>query len=104
MKKFKKIVTVAPVILLSWGARVSAQTTSDATKALTEVQKAVSGMWQYAWAAALSVAALVGIIGAIICYTKWQQGDPNVTKTIAGWAGAVVAIIIMGMVLKTVFV
>lgn len=104
MKKFKKIATVAPVILLSWGARVSAQTAADATKALTDGQKAISGMWQYAWTFAMSIAALIGIVGIIICFTKWQQGDPNFGKTAGGWFAGVVGFVIMGIILKSIFV
>jgi hypothetical protein len=50
-----------------------------------------------------AVAAIVGLYGGFRCYSKWQHGDKEIGKDIAGWAGACIFIVVMGTVLKTIF-
>lgn len=100
-KLFTKGVLAGAWILLP--SLLTAQTTQNATKALNEVATSVGGLFENAWKVALSVAAVIGIVGAIVVYSKWQQGDPQVTRHVAGWFGSAVAVILMGVALRAIF-
>lgn len=52
----------------------------------------------------LAIGALVGLLGGIRCYTKWNTGDQDVMKSVMGWGGACVFLIIVGVVIKAFFV
>lgn len=52
----------------------------------------------------LAVGALVGLLGGIRCYTKWNTGDQDVMKSVMGWGGACVFLIVVGVVIKAFFV
>lgn len=89
-------------ILMCAGGVVLAAT-EDPNAVLNTISGKVSGLLDGAWKIALAVAGVLGVIGAIVCYGKFQQGDPNATKSVYGWAGAVIIFIVMGAVLKAVF-
>lgn len=104
MKITKKAVALPALLAAGTYSKLMAQASiQNANKALNEIASGVSGMFDSAWKVALAAAALVGIAGAIHVYIKWHKGDPNVTSAIAGWIGAIVVIILMGVALQTVF-
>lgn len=82
---------------------VSFAATDDPASVLNTISGKLSGLLDGAHKIAFSVAGVLGFIGAIVCYGKFQQGDPNATKHVYGWVGAVIIFVIMGAVLKAVF-
>ncbi len=50
-----------------------------------------------------AIAAIVGIIGGIRIYNKWQNGDQDVNKEIMGWAGACIFIMLVPTFLDAIF-
>ena len=50
-----------------------------------------------------AVAGVVGLIGGIRIFNKWQNGDQDVTKEIIGWVGAVIFILLVPTVLDSMF-
>ena len=51
----------------------------------------------------LYVGGVVGVVGAIRIYIKWNNGDQDVTKAIVGWGGACLFLVLSGGVIKLVF-
>lgn len=51
----------------------------------------------------LAIGAIVGLIGGIRVYVKWNNGDQDVTKSIMGWFGACLFLILVGVVIKAFF-
>jgi hypothetical protein len=51
----------------------------------------------------LAIGAAVGIFGAIRCYIKWQNGDQDTQKSIMGWAGSCIFLVVSGVVIKAFF-
>ena len=49
------------------------------------------------------IGGVVGLIGAVRCYIKWQSGDQDVQKSIMGWMGACVFLVVSGVVVKQFF-
>ncbi|MDR1182343.1 MAG: DUF4134 domain-containing protein [Bacteroidales bacterium] len=84
---------------------LSAQTSgiAKAKTALNTTTSEVSGLYDTAYKALLAIAAIVGIIGGFIVYSKWSSGDPNATKLAAAWFGAALFLAAVGVFIKAIF-
>jgi hypothetical protein len=51
----------------------------------------------------LAIGGIVGLIGGIRVYIKWNNGDQDVQKELIGWAGACIFLLMSGVVIKTFF-
>jgi hypothetical protein len=51
----------------------------------------------------LIVGAIVGLIGGVRVYIKWNSGDQDVQKSIMGWFGSCLFLIVVGIVIKAFF-
>ena len=49
------------------------------------------------------VGGVIGVIGAIRIYIKWNNGDQDVTQSIVGWGGAALFLVLSASVIKAVF-
>lgn len=51
----------------------------------------------------LVVGAIVGLVGGIRVFIKWNSGDQDVQKSIMGWMGSCVFLMVVGVVIKAFF-
>jgi hypothetical protein len=51
----------------------------------------------------LILGAIVGLIGGVRVYIKWNSGDQDVQKAIMGWFGSCLFLIVVGIVIKAFF-
>lgn len=52
----------------------------------------------------IAIGAVVGLIGGVRVYIKWQSGDQDTQKAIMGWFGACLFLILVGVVIRSFFV
>lgn len=50
-----------------------------------------------------AVGAIVGLIGAVKVYQKWNSGDPDTGKVAAAWFGSCVFLVVVAAVIKAFF-
>lgn len=50
-----------------------------------------------------SIGAVVGIIGAIKVFNKWNAGEPDTNKVAAAWFGSCIFLVVVATVLKSFF-
>jgi len=50
-----------------------------------------------------AVGAILGLIGAVKVYQKWNAGDPDTSKTAAAWFGSCVFLVVVATVIKSFF-
>ena len=50
-----------------------------------------------------AVGAIVGLIGAVKVYNKWNSGDQDTGKVAAAWFGSCVFLVIVATVIKSFF-
>jgi hypothetical protein len=50
-----------------------------------------------------AVGAVVGLIGAVKVYTKWNSGDPDTGKVAAAWFGSCVFLVVVATVIRSFF-
>ncbi|MGC4038722.1 MAG: DUF4134 domain-containing protein [Chitinophagaceae bacterium] len=49
------------------------------------------------------VGAILGLIGAVKVYQKWNSGDPDTGKVAAAWFGSCVFLVVVATVIKSFF-
>jgi len=50
-----------------------------------------------------AVGAVLGLIGGVKVYSKWNSGDPDTQKVAAGWFGSCVFLVVVATVLRAFF-
>lgn len=50
-----------------------------------------------------AIGAVLGLIGAVKVYSKWNSGDPDTGKVAAAWFGSCVFLVIVATVIKSFF-
>jgi hypothetical protein len=51
----------------------------------------------------LVIGGIVGIVGAIRVYSKWNSGDQDINKELMGWGGSCVFLVVSAVVIKAFF-
>lgn len=52
---------------------------------------------------ALVIGGLVGLIGAVRVYSKWNQGDNDVSKELMGWMGSCIFLVVSSLIVKAFY-
>lgn len=50
-----------------------------------------------------AIGAVVGLVGAIKVYNKWNHGDNDTSKVAAAWFGSCIFLVVVAIVLQTFF-
>lgn len=80
--------------------RASAQ---DVNAALNDANQQVRSYFDSGANLMYACGAIVGLIGAIKVYQKWNSGDPDTGRTAAAWFGSCVFLVIVATVLRAFF-
>lgn len=67
-----------------------------ATSSLTSYVDPVSSL-------TLAIGAVVGIIGGVRVYIKWNSGDNDINKELMGWGGSCFFMVLVSVVIKAFF-
>lgn len=80
-------------------ASLMAQSAQGIDQATSEVQSYVDPVANLI----IAIGAVVGLIGGIRVYIKWQSGDQDTQKALMGWFGACLFLILVGVVIRAFF-
>ena len=50
-----------------------------------------------------AIGAILGLIGAVKVYQKWNSGDPDTGKVAAAWFGSCVFLVVVATVIRSFF-
>ncbi|MDQ2178575.1 DUF4134 domain-containing protein [Marinifilum sp. D714] len=97
----KPFVQKGALLLLSlvYSFSLLAQSASGIDQATTEINSYVDPVSNLI----IAIGAVVGLIGGVRVYIKWQSGDQDTQKAIMGWFGACLFLILVGVVIKAFF-
>lgn len=98
MKRLNKIYFTVIAILANY-LSISAQGVAGIEAAQSELSTYVEPVGNLI----LVIGAIVGLIGAVRCYIKWNSGDQDVQKAVMGWGGACIFLVVSGIVVKAFF-
>jgi hypothetical protein len=103
LKKFKvaKIRFVLAVLLLFVGYVTALA--QDGVAGINEANQKVRSYFDAGTELMYAVGALLGLIGAVKVYQKWNAGDPDTGKVAAAWFGSCVFLVVVATVIKSFF-
>jgi len=95
---YQRLITFVIITYLAAG-HLLAQSSSGIDQATTEINSYVDPISNLI----IAIGAVVGLIGGVRVYIKWQSGDQDTQKAIMGWFGACLFLILVGVVIKAFF-
>ena len=98
MKRSLIVVVVVALVVLS--VSVYAQ---DGNAGINEANSKVRSYFAAGTNLMYAVGAVVGLIGAIKVYNKWNSGDPDTGKVAAAWFGSCVFLVVVATVIRSFF-
>ena len=96
-KKRKQLVSV---FLLFVSANIYAQ---DGNTGIDQATDMVKSYFDSGANLMYAIGALVGLIGGVKVYQKWNSGDPDTGKVAAAWFGSCVFLVVVATVIKSFF-
>lgn len=75
----------------------------DGVAGLNEANTKVRGYFDAGCKLMYAVGAVLGLVGAVKVYTKWNQGDNDTSKVAASWFGSCIFLVIVATVIKSFF-
>lgn len=98
-KKAMLCASVTTVLLLITVASIAQSGQDGINKANTEVR----GYFDVGTNLMYAIGAVVGLIGAVKVYQKWNSGDPDTGKVAAAWFGSCIFLVVVATVIKSFF-
>ncbi len=97
-KKSKALFTMSVLLILN--LVIKAQ---DGNAGINEANTKVRGYFAAGTNLMYAVGAVVGLIGAVKVYQKWNSGDHDTGKVAAAWFGSCVFLVVVATVIKSFF-
>jgi protein-S-isoprenylcysteine O-methyltransferase Ste14 len=88
------------LMLLGWCFTVYSQ---DGIAGINEANQKVRSYFDAGTELMYAIGALLGLIGAVKVYQKWNAGDPDTGKVAAAWFGSCVFLVVVATVIKSFF-
>lgn len=98
--KRRKALGLAIVIYLLTISLANAQ---DGNAGITEATMRIRSYFTTGTSLMYAIGALLGLVGAVKVYQKWNSGDPDTGKVAAAWFGSCVFLVIVATVLRSFF-
>ena len=95
----KKILLISAVLIYSVGIALA----QDGNAGITEATNKVKGYFDTGTDLMYAIGAVVGLIGAIKVYQKWNAGEPDTGKVASAWFGSCIFLVVVATVLKSFF-
>ena len=99
-EKLKKEMWLAVAIVLAVATEVGAQ---DGNAGIQEANTKVRSYFASGTSLMYAVGAILGLIGAVKVYQKWNAGDQDTSKVAAAWFGSCVFLVVVATVIKSFF-
>jgi len=96
----KTTILFTSLVLLLFNLLAHAQ---DGLAGINEANQKVRSYFDAGTELMYAVGALLGLIGAVKVYQKWNAGDPDTGKVAAAWFGSCVFLVVVATVIKSFF-
>lgn len=70
---------------------------------IQEATNKVKGYFESGCNLMYAIGAVVGLIGAVKVFNKWNAGEPDTNKVAAAWFGSCIFLVVVATVLKSFF-
>jgi hypothetical protein len=96
--KIKGLITFILVLFIS-----GVSYAQDGVAGINEANQKVRSYFDAGTELMYAVGAILGLIGAVKVYQKWNAGDPDTGKVAAAWFGSCVFLVVVATVIKSFF-
>lgn len=104
MKSVKVNLDLRKLILASGFLIInSASSAQDAVAGINDANTKVRSYFSAGTDLMYAVGAILGLIGAVKVYQKWNNGDPDTGKVAAAWFGSCVFLVVVATVIRAFF-
>lgn len=98
-KRFRQLA----LMLILLGANISLLLAQDGNAGINAATTQVRSYFQSGVNLMYAIGAIVGLIGAVKVFNKWNSGEPDTGKVAAAWFGSCVFLVIVATVLTSFF-
>ncbi|MFD3003165.1 DUF4134 domain-containing protein [Pontibacter toksunensis] len=100
----KATTAAALAILLTLSLAGDAQAQAgDGEAGIQQATDMISGYFDTGTSLMYAIGAIVGLVGAVKVYQKWNGGEPDTGKVAAAWFGSCIFLVIVATVLSSFF-
>lgn len=94
----KKPIALTLILVASLAAKAQ-----DGNAGINQANTMVRGYFATGTTLLYAIGAVVGLIGAVKVFNKWNSGEPDTTKVAAAWFGSCIFLVVVATVLKSFF-
>lgn len=76
---------------------------ADGSGGIQKAADEVAGYFDVGCTLMYAIGAVMGIIGAVKVFNKWNAGEPDTSKVASAWFGSCIFLVIVATVLKSFF-
>jgi phage-related minor tail protein len=98
LKKTNK--TIGSAILFALSTTISY---AQGVQGITAAESSLLGYVDPVASLCLVIGAVVGIIGGVRVYIKWNSGDQDINKELMGWGGSCLFMVLVSVIIKAFF-
>lgn len=96
---FSKPLCAFLILMLVTGAAFA----QDGNAGIDEATSRVSSYFASGTNLMYAIGAIVGLVGAVKVFNKWNSGEPDTGKVAAAWFGSCVFLVVVATVLQSFF-
>ncbi|MET0636126.1 MAG: DUF4134 domain-containing protein [Chitinophagaceae bacterium] len=91
------------IVLVAFILMVNSAKSQDGNAGINEANTQVRSYFDSGTNLMYAVGAVLGLIGAVKVYQKWNSGDPDTGKVAAAWFGSCVFLVVVATVIRSFF-
>lgn len=95
--------TICTYQVLSSLSAALAQDAGDGNAGIREATDKVKSYFDTGIDLMYAIGAVVGLVGAVKVFNKWNAGEPDTPKTAAAWFGSCIFLVVVATVLRSFF-
>jgi len=76
---------------------------ADGESGIKAAAQTVAGYFDTACTLMYAIGAVMGIIGAVKVFNKWNAGEPDTSKVASSWFGSCIFLVVVSTILKSFF-
>lgn len=99
-KRAKMVAIAATVYCMLLAVAANAQ---DGNAGITQATNQVRGYFTTGTPLMYAIGAVIGLVGAVKVYQKWNGGEQDTGKVAAAWFGSCIFLVIVATVLQSFF-
>ena len=97
-KLIKKSIAVGCVLSLAISSSYA-----QGVQGITAAESSLLGYVDPVASLCIVIGAVVGLIGGVRVYIKWNSGDQDINKELMGWGGSCLFLVLVSVVIKAFF-